>query len=264
MLVRHRFMRLRLAPPPMFPYRMLAGLYDDLVGRPFFAWVRRMFADLVHRHRIAFDSAADLGCGTGLFARHLSRAWRIPVFGVDRSPEMLQIAARNCRDVPVALLHQDIRQLRLPRRVDLVTANFDTVNHLLHPADLVSLFQQVNRALNDGGHFVFDFIPPCGPQASVSVHHRDSPDGSKGVTQRIQWTPSTQLLSYRIQLRGSSCSPPGIELHTERTYEPSDIAKWLSETGFIVREVRDATTLKGMSFCPRRVVVVAQKRAAVM
>lgn len=251
-----------IAPPrPMFPYRMLAGLYDDVVGRPFFAWVRRMFADLVRRHRIAFDSAADLGCGTGLFARHLSRAWRVPVFAIDRSPEMLRIAARNCRDAPVALLHQDIRQLRLPRQVDLITANFDTVNHLLHPADLASLFKQVHRALNHGGHFVFDFIPPCGPRASVSVHRRDSPDGSKGVTQRIRWTPSTRLLSYRIQLRRSG-SPPCIELHTERTYEPSDISRWLSESGFIVREVRDAKTLRGMSFCPRRVVVVAQKPIA--
>ena len=35
MLVRHGFMRLRIAPPPMFPYRVLAGLYDDMVGRPF-------------------------------------------------------------------------------------------------------------------------------------------------------------------------------------------------------------------------------------
>lgn len=248
-----------IPPAPMFPYRRLAGLYDDVVGRPFFAWVRRMFADLVQRHRIAFDSAADLGCGTGLFARHLSRAWRVPVFGIDRSPEMLWIAARNCRDTPVALLHQDIRQLRLPRRVDLVTANFDTVNHLLHPIDLVGLFRRVHGALNDGGHFVFDFIPPCGPRASVSVHHRDSPDGRKGVTQRIRWTPSTRLLSYRIQLRGPG-SPAAIELHTERTYEPRDIAQWLSDSGFIVREVLDAKTLRGMLFCPRRVVVVAQKR----
>lgn len=242
-----------------FPYRMLAGIYDDVVGRPFFAWARRMFADLVRRHRIAFDSAADLGCGTGLFARHLSRAWRVPVFGIDLSPDMLRMAARNCHDAPVALLQQDIRQLRLPRRVDLITANFDTVNHLLHPGDLVTLFRRVHHALNDDGHFVFDFIPPCGPRASVSVHRRDSADGRKSVIQRIRWTPSTGLLSYRILLRGS-CSTPGLELHTERTYPPRDIAQWLAQTGFIVREVLDARTLKGATFCPRRVVVVAQKR----
>jgi SAM-dependent methyltransferase len=181
------------------------------------------------------------------------------VFAIDRSPDMLQVAARNCRDAPVSLLRQDIRQLHLPRRVDLVTANFDTVNHLLHPADLLSLFKRVHAALNDGGHFVFDFIPPCGPRASVSVHHRGSPDGSKSVTQRIQWTPATRLLSFRIQLRGPG-SPPGIELHSERTYEPRDIAQWLSDCGFIVREVLDAKARSGSLFCPRRVVVVAQKR----
>jgi SAM-dependent methyltransferase len=256
-------MRLRLTAPPLaFPYRMLAGIYDDVIGRTFFGWVRRMFADLVHRHRIAFDSAADLGCGTGLFARHLSRGWRVPVFGVDLSPAMLQIAARNCRGTPVALLHQDIRQLRLPHRVDLITANFDTVNHLLHPADLLSLFQHVHRALNDNGHFVFDFIPPCSPRASVSVHHGRSADGSKEVTQRIRWTPSNRLLSYRIRVRGPSCGSNGIELHTERTYAPRDIARWLAESGFIVREVLDAQTLRQRLFCPRRVVVVAQKRPA--
>src|SRR6266700_992514 len=105
----------RLAPP----YGLLAAAYDDVIGRDFFERIRRVFEHVVARHRIGFSSAADLGCGTGLFARYLNALWRVPVFGVDLSPSMLRVAASNCRNTDVTLLHQDIRQLRLPRRVGL-------------------------------------------------------------------------------------------------------------------------------------------------
>ena len=51
---------------------------------------------------------------------------------------------------------------RLPQRVDLVTANFDTLNHLINDGELPVLFQHVYDHLRPGGHFMFDFITPCG------------------------------------------------------------------------------------------------------
>src|SRR5580765_3146634 len=113
------------------PYSELARSYDVALGLNSFASTRQAFEELVRRYGIRFCSAADVGCGTGLFARYLSRCWKARVLGVDRSPEMLIEARRNCRDDGVRFLTQDIRCLALPEPVDLVTANFDVVNHLV-------------------------------------------------------------------------------------------------------------------------------------
>lgn len=235
------------------PYRLLADAYDDVIGHSFFERLRRVFEQLIDRYRIPFSSAADLGCGTGLFARHLSNLWRVPVFGVDASPDMLRIASDNCRRARVTLLRQDIRALRLPAPVDLVTANFDTVNHLLEEAGVRSLFARVHRHLRPGGHFIFDFLTPCDPLADITIQRSRSPHDPGKVTQRIQFDPARHLFTYHVFLRDS------VELHRERAYRAEDVARWLSESGFILRDVLDAATLHRPRRCPRRIIAIAQK-----
>ena len=105
--------------PP--PYSRIASVYDCTVGFPFFLRVRDAFERLVRRYGIRFGSAADIGGGTGLFVCYLNRFWGVPVFAVDRSGDMLRLARRNCHSESICLLQQDIRCLRLPSRVDLIT-----------------------------------------------------------------------------------------------------------------------------------------------
>ena len=246
----------RLVPP----YGLLSATYDDVIGRDFFERVRRVFEHLIRRHRIGFSSAADLGCGTGLFARYLNSLWRVPVFGVDVSPAMLRVAAHNCRDTNVILLRQDIRRLRLPQRVDLVTANFDTLNHLVNDGEVPLLFRCVQDCLRPGGHFIFDFITPCDPLgAATMIRHRPSHDGRRHVTQRIRWVPGRRMLFYEVLFRGSARPAPRLELHCERTYWPRDVATWLIDAGLVLRDVLDAATLRKATACHRRIIVVAQK-----
>lgn len=239
------------------PYSLLADAYDDIVGRNFFALLREVFERIVHRHRIAFSSAADLGCGTGLFARYLNSLWRVPVFAVDRSPAMLRVAASNCRGADVTLLRQDIRRLVLPYAVDLVTANFDTVNHLLDDRDLPALFQRVHAHLRPGGHFIFDFITPCDPP-SGTLHFRASRNGHSRVAQRIRWHPARRLLLYDIVFR-EQARAPRVEFHRERAYAPQEVATWLADAGFVLRDVLDARTLERAARCPTRAIIIAQK-----
>ena len=162
-----------IAPQRYFarPYSELAPAYDAALGISNFIGTRAAFEALVRRYGIQFRSAADLGCGTGLFAGYLNQCWGVPVFGVDRSPEMLAVATRNfaCRNV--CFLQQDMRCLRLPSPVDLITANFDTMNHLLTEPDLRLAFRRISENLRPGGHFIFDLITPCQPLARCADLH---------------------------------------------------------------------------------------------
>jgi SAM-dependent methyltransferase len=205
--------------------------------------------------------AADVGCGTGLFARHLSRCWRVPVFAVDRSPAMLHVARRNCCGTGVQILQQDLRSLRLPAQVDLITANFDTMNHLVAPGDLARALRRIAENLRPGGNFIFDFLTHCQVMAGSQPYLRRLRGVSGEVQQWIHWDPARRMLSIRMVHGFPTFPAPSIELHRERAYTPEEMGQALSEAGLTIRVVRDAVTLRPVVTCAPRLLVVAQKPA---
>src|SRR5262249_49430451 len=153
---------------------------------------------LADRYRLRFRNAADIGCGTGLFAKYLNQCWDAPVYAEDISPEMLRVAARNCSGSGVRLLRQDMRHLCLPEPCDLVTSNFDALNHLTAEDDLRAAFRRVAENLRPGGHFYFDLITPCFPLSRRAVWARSMRTRSRQVTQLIRWSPTRRLISATL------------------------------------------------------------------
>jgi len=241
------------------PYTELAAMYDATLGVPSFVASRRAFEELVRRYGINFCSAADIGCGTGLFARYLSRRWGVPTFAVDRSPAMLAIATRNCTGCEVGLLQQDIRCLQLPQPVDLVTANFDTLNYLLSGSDLGQTFRRIYVNLRPGGYFIFDLITPCQPQESYLIRMKRLPGTALEPRQQILWDGLRRLLFTTILFQKPGSFALISEHHVERAYSPSQIVRWLEAAGFALRDILDAGTLRMATECSPRIIVVAQK-----
>jgi SAM-dependent methyltransferase len=247
----HRFAR---------PYSGLAPAYDGALGISNFIGTRAAFEALIRQYDIRFNSAADIGCGTGLFACYLSRCCGIPVFAVDRSPEMLRVATRNCPDRNVCFLQQDIRCLRLPCPVDLITANFDTMNHVLTGPELRLVFRHIWENLRSGGHFIFDLITPCQPLGGRETYVRRLGSGSYKALQQIRWNPRHRILSISVIIRSPFSNVSTLEVHRERAYSPADVGRWLLDVGFLIRGVHDAVTLRIPTVCPPRVIVVTKKR----
>jgi SAM-dependent methyltransferase len=242
------------------PYSELAPAYDIALGIQNFIGTRAAFERLVRRYDLRFRSAADVGCGTGLFARYLSQCWGVPVFGVDRSPEMLTVATRNCAPLNVCFLQQDIRCLRLPHPVDLVTANFDTMNHLLTGTDVRLAFRRIWENLRPGGHFIFDLITPCQPLGGAQTYTRRLGSGSRKALQQIRWNPGQKILSIIVIIRSPSSRGSTLEAHRERAYSPVEVGRWLVDAGFIIRGVHDAATLRIATGCPPRIIMIARKK----
>jgi SAM-dependent methyltransferase len=242
------------------PYGRIAPSYDCTIGFPFFLQVRDSFEKLAQQYGIHFCSAADLGCGTGLFACYLNRCWGVPVYAVDNSAAMLRQAHRNCRGANVCLLQQDIRCLALPWQVDLITANFDTLNHLRSAVDLRHTFKRIAANLRPGGHFYFDIITPCQRARGFEVLIQDRCVKQSWLRQRIRWDPRTRLIqTLASQHRAGGCVPATARV-TERAYDVREVANWLNEAGFMIRGVHDFETLCVPTGCPPRIIVVAQKR----
>jgi SAM-dependent methyltransferase len=105
-------------------------------------------------------TACDLCCGTGTTALELARRG-MRVYAVDRSREMLSVARAKfaragAEGQSIRAIRADMRTFRLPQPVDLITCEFDAINHLTRKRDLESVARTVERALRPGGWFFFD------------------------------------------------------------------------------------------------------------
>jgi SAM-dependent methyltransferase len=131
-------------------YTGFAAFYDRIMGDRDDEIAR--IRTYISRYLPGARSLLELGCGTGALLAGLVPELRVT--GLDRSPQMLAIAAQA---VPEArLLHGDITAFRLPERFDVIICMFDTLNHVQSLAGWMSLFSCVHEHLADGGLFIFD------------------------------------------------------------------------------------------------------------
>jgi len=139
-----------------YGYKLLARFYDQL----FYShhnWYSEARQVLLGNILSNVRFACDLACGTGVTALDLAGRG-IEVFAVDLSPGMCRITREKAARAGVAIqvLRRDIRSFQLPQPVDLITCEFDGINHLPDEADLARVLNAVARALRPDGYFYFD------------------------------------------------------------------------------------------------------------
>jgi SAM-dependent methyltransferase len=134
----------------MTSYAGFARFYDRIMGDRSEEIER--IQSYIGQFRPGAASLLELGCGTGALLTGLAAT--LAVSGIDRSPEMLAIAAER---VPAARLERaDITAFSLTARFDVVICMFDTLNHLPTFDSWLALFDRVHEHLTEGGLFIFD------------------------------------------------------------------------------------------------------------
>jgi SAM-dependent methyltransferase len=244
------------APAP--PYSSIALVYDAVLGGPFFARLERVFDELIRRHDIAFTSAADVACGTGILVRHLRRAGVPVVYGVDRSPAMLRVAAARNRGNGARFLLQDFASLSLPHRVDLITSTFDSLNYLLTTRELGSALRRFHANLGPGGHAIFDMITTGQSHGAANPLVERVRLGNSILVRVTSWDAQRALQSAVVLT--SYCGRWRREVHVQRGYPIRVVASLLVATGFDVLAVDDFDTLGPAGASTTRALYVARAR----
>lgn len=229
------------------PYGSLAGIYDRLVGAYAAPLVWKSFCFARERYGLHFRSVADIGCGTGTF---LARLWfpGLTAYGIDRSAAMLEVARRKNRHTDTLFLCQDMRRLRLPRAVDLITCNQDTLNYLLRKDHLAVFFGRCARNITRFGHLVFDIIQAGrlhNPSPGEVIQKIQMPGVS--ALWRISWCPRRHLSRVRM----TNCVKTAKdrrrivhEDHRQRWYTQDEVEALLHAHGFELLGTHDMETLQ--------------------
>ncbi|HEY8446477.1 MAG TPA: class I SAM-dependent methyltransferase [Thermomicrobiales bacterium] len=229
------------------PYSRYAEVYDKIGQRVFGEHIAEATLAWLSERGVQPRRIADLACGTGA-ATLVFAAIGATVYGVDRSPEMLAVAAKVMTDAGLSVewLCQDIRDLCLPEPVDLATCFFDSVNYLTEDGDLPRFFARVHHALVPGGYFVFDLntrrrLADAWGDACIIAADREDLFG----IYRSWFDPATDLSPLQLTFfvrddsqPSESCWVRFDEEHVERAYALADVAAWLADAGFDVVDVR--------------------------
>lgn len=243
--------------PELAPYQGLAAHYDELFGEQAAQDRLDMFEWIVDRYGLRFRSAVDVGCGTGTFVGYLLRSEVQPVWGVDLSPAMLVRAVAKNPQNETRFLCQDLRELRLPENVDLLTCQFETLNYLLTDADLRTAFAGFATALTPGGHAVFDVATRRPGQLESNAHIEDSEFANDSVTIRARYDAETLLQVASVQVVGSAADES--ETHIQRVHSVDDVVAALSGSGLVLRAMHDGADVERPVQQAENVVFLAQR-----
>ncbi len=179
----------------------------------------------------------DLGCGGGLWARHLTDA-AYQVLGIDLSPDMIALARRR---VPEGSFRAgSFLDVDFPNCV-AITALGECFNYIFDRrnsrASLTRLFRRAFRTLRPGGLLVFDVAEP-GRVRRASRSFWQGPDWAC-LTEFVQDEPRHRLTRHITTFRKvGQYFRRAEETHVQQLYRASQLAGDLRKIGFRVRQVR--------------------------
>jgi SAM-dependent methyltransferase len=209
----------------------LAYIHDD----GFTAYARDAapgLLQILRRNGVKRGLVADLGCGSGRWARELDRAG-YDVWGVDQSVAMIRLARRFAPRAKFKV--GSLLQLELPA-CDAVTCIGECVNYTFDKRnsarELRRFFRRVYDALRPGGVFVFDLAEPARIPNQPQQIWNEGRDWAILVStegDRKRNTLTRRIVTFR---KAGTSYRRAEEAHHLRLYWAKDLIHDLDQCGF--------------------------------
>ena len=193
---------------------------------------------MLRRNGVRNGLVVDLGCGSGLWARELTRAG-YDVLGVDISASMIRLARRKAPEA--GFLTASFWRVKLPPCA-AVTCIGECVNYSFDQSgkkQLPGLFRRIYHSLRSGGVFIFDFLEPR--QIANGNSRRNWREGKDwAVLVEVEEDQKRNLLQRRITSfrQIGKLYRRSEEVHCLQVYKSAELAAELRRAGFHVRILR--------------------------
>ncbi|OVE67153.1 SAM-dependent methyltransferase [Clostridium diolis] len=139
-------------------YKEFANIYDELIYEDInYDKVADKIINICRKNKLKFEDYLDLACGTGNVSINVAKYFKT-VYAVDLSDDMLNVAFDKFKKnkIKAKVICQDMCELSLNKRFDLITSVLDSTNYITEHEDLLDYFSSVYEHLKENGIFIFD------------------------------------------------------------------------------------------------------------
>lgn len=243
-------------------YKKFAHIYDELINEDinYAQWAKEIML-ICNKYHVNFEDYLDLACGTGNItveiAKHFKRVW-----AVDLSTDMLMEAEEKMRleGKKANFVCQDLSDLNLNRKFDLITCCLDSTNYLLNDSDIENYFKGVYNLLKDDGIFIFDINShyKLTEVLGNNVFTYDSEDVFYVWENVLEEDIVDMYLTFFI--KDGQVYERFDENHKERAYEQEKIEGFLQHASLCVLDKLDSYVSKEINKNTERIVYVISKK----
>ena len=224
-------------------YDAIAGVYDKLNQElDYEAWADFLEACFERYLPTKPELVLDLACGTGRMTRTLA-ARGYDMIGVDGSAAMLSEAYTRSSGEPILYLCQDMREFELYGTVGAVVCCLDSINYLLDPNDLKTVFSLVHNYLDSNGIFIFDVNTPYKFEHVYGNNHYILEDDGIYCGWQNYFDKKSGLCDFELSFfyeNGDGSYTRLDETQTERCYSIKTVTDLLIKNGFeIIKIISD-------------------------
>ncbi|RKX24814.1 MAG: hypothetical protein DRP45_07355 [Candidatus Zixiibacteriota bacterium] len=254
----------------MIPYNKFAGVYDKMEADRHSINMVKYTLRIMRRFGIEAQDGLDLCCGTGSAIEAFCDQG-LTMSGLDRSRQMLKVAAEKLRSSKVQLYRKELPRFEILlrtrtarkqlKRFDLVTCFYDSLNYLLTERELKAAFRSVYRHLRPGGWFVFDMNTPHGLRVIWPSQVFAGAEDDLAWVFRAEYDNMQEsvVLQATFFVKSGRLWERFDETHTERGYSDRTIRSLLRDVGFQVKGYYRCFTFDRPKATNGRICAVVQR-----
>lgn len=243
-------------------YKEFAYIYDELINSDinYKAW-GEFIEDICDKYNLSKEYYLDLACGTGNLTQVIYKLFKHS-FGVDMSSDMLTMAQSKMGSGAVIpqFICQDICNLNMNEKFDLITCGLDSINYITDKIQLKRLFLKVKAHLKQEGLFIFDINSYFKLKEIIgnNIFTFDSEDVFYSWENSLDGDLVDMYLTFFI--RQGDVYHKTYEEHQERAYKTEYILDLLKECGLVCAQTFDNYESKQISKDTQRITFVVKNQ----
>ncbi|MBU3227474.1 class I SAM-dependent methyltransferase [Clostridium algidicarnis] len=245
----------------MESYTKMSEVYDKLIKEDVdYHLFSEKIMEMVEKLNINKGDYLDVGCGTGNLSLIISPKFKY-TWLVDYSASMLSETFNKFKDknLKPTIICQDMCDLNLKHKFDLITCTLDAVNYIIEEGDLQRFFNNIYKHLNEGGIFIFD-INSYYKLSNVLGNNTFVYD-EKDIFYTWENSFEEDILDMYLTffLKKDNFYERFEETHFERAYSDSKIEEMLHNANLMVEDKLDCYSTKKIDDYTERIVYVVKK-----
>ncbi len=248
-------------------YSALAEIYDDVMIEVDYETWTDYIDEIIYLYHPEAVSVLELACGTGTMALSLEELAAYEITATDGSAEMIRVAKMKAKSArsDVEFLTRNFLDLNMDQTFDVIFMVFDSLNYLHSEEEILKLHNEVKKALNPGGIFIYDFTTPRNSRIAIKYLNNEARrvNNLYRYHRKSSYNAQKREHTNRFKIEKLSAEDGNVieafhEEHRQRIYTLPEIENIIKKTEFSILNAFDGFALEPAHEKSLRITMVLQ------